>query len=327
MNKDAESIVELIYAFRRSKTMFAATSLGVFERLSGQALPASEFPNGYDRLLDACVSLGLLEKEGDRYRNSPMAERYLTRSSPDTMAGYIVYSNAALFPMWSDLEGALRDGSPRWEPVFGFPPSGLFEHFFRTDQQKRDFLLGMHGFGRLTSAEVVSAFDLSRFRRFVDLGGGTGHLAMAMADRYPNMKTAVFDLPAAVEFAREFVDARVELMGGDFFRDPLPPADLYGLGRILHDWSEEKIRVLLQKIYEALPPGGGLLIAEILLNDEKTGPINAHMQSLNMLVCTEGRERSLKEYADLLQPEGFEAPSGRHTGTPLDAILTLKPAG
>jgi acetylserotonin N-methyltransferase len=123
------------------------------------------------------------------------------------------------------------------------------------------------------------------------------------------------------------VDARVELMGGDFFRDPLPPADLYGLGRILHDWSEEKIRVLLRKIYEALPPGGGLLIAEILLNDEKTGPINAHMQSLNMLVCTEGRERSLKEYADLLQPVGFQAPSGRHTGTPLDAILTLKTAG
>ena len=139
MNKDAEAIIELIYAFRRSKTMFAATSLGVFERLSGQALPASEFPNGYDRLLDACVSLGLLEKEGDRYRNSPMAERYLTRSSPDTMAGYVVYSNAALFPMWSDLEGALREGSPRWEPVFGFPPSGLFEHFFRTDEQKRDF--------------------------------------------------------------------------------------------------------------------------------------------------------------------------------------------
>ena len=88
----------------------------------------------------------------------------------------------------------------------------------------------MHGFGRLTSAEVVTAFDLSRFRRFVDLGGGTGHLAMAMADRYPDMKTAVFDLPPAVDFAREFVDARVELIAGDFFRDPLPPADLYGSG-------------------------------------------------------------------------------------------------
>src|SRR5947208_15476407 len=109
MNKDAESIVELMYAFRRSKTMFAATSLGVFERLSGQALPASEFPNGYDRLLDACVTLGLLEKEGDGYRNSPVAERYLTRRSPATTAGYVLYSNAALCPTWSARPGAVRE--------------------------------------------------------------------------------------------------------------------------------------------------------------------------------------------------------------------------
>ncbi len=101
------------------------------------------------------------------------------------------------------------------------------------------------GLDGLPLAEVVSAFDLSRFRRFVDLGGGTGHLAMAMADQYPDMKPPCSTCRPAVEFAREFVDARVELMGGDFFRGPLPPADLYGLGRILHDWSEEKIRVLL----------------------------------------------------------------------------------
>jgi acetylserotonin N-methyltransferase len=242
------------------------------------------------------------------------------------MAGYILYSNSALFPMWSDLEGALREGRPRWEPVFGFPPSGLFEHFFRTDEKKREFLLGMHGFGRLTSDAVVSAFDLTRFRRFIDLGGGTGHLAMAAASRYPALKTAVFDLPAAVEFAREFVDDRVELIGGDFFLDRLPEADLYGLGRILHDWSEDKIRPLLRRIHAALPPGGGLLIAEILLDDDKRGPVDAHMQSLNMLVCTEGRERSLAEYRALLESEGFTGVRGHRTGTPLDAVLALKPA-
>jgi acetylserotonin N-methyltransferase len=326
---DAAPIIELIYAFRRSKTMFAAVSLGVFDRLRERPRSAAEFgfrEDTAERLLDACAALGLLEKDGNVYRNAPIAERYLVRRSPETLAGYILYSNSALFPMWSDLEGALREGTPRWEPTFGFPPSGLFEHFFRTDDQKHDFLLGMHGFGRLTSDEVVSAFDLSRFGRFVDLGGGTGHLAMAVASRYPGLRAAVFDLPAAIEFAREFVDGRVELIAGDFFRDPLPEADLYGLGRILHDWSEDKIRLLLARIHAALPPGGGLLIAEILLDDDKRGPVDAHMQSLNMLVCTEGRERSLSEYRSLLESAGFPAVQGHRTGTPLDAVLALKRA-
>jgi acetylserotonin N-methyltransferase len=326
---DAAPIIELIYAFRRSKTMFAAVSLGIFDRLQDGPRAAAEFgfrEDTTEQLLDACVALGLLEKERDVYRNAPIAERYLVRNSPETLAGYILYSNSALFPMWSDLEGALREGTPRWEPVFGFPPSALFEHFFRTDERKREFLLGMHGFGRLTSDEVVSAFDLSRFRRFVDLGGGTGHLAMAAAARYPAMRAAVFDLPPAVEFAREFVDDRIELIGGDFFRDALPDADLYGLGRILHDWSEDNIRPLLRRIRNALPPGGGLLIAEILLDDDKRGPVDAHMQSLNMLVCTEGRERSLAEYRALLESEGFTGVEGHRTATPLDAVLALKPA-
>jgi acetylserotonin N-methyltransferase len=324
---DSAPIIELIYAYRRSKTMFAALSLGVFDRLhEGPARPA-DFglrEDTAERLLDACVSLGLVEKDGARYRNTAVADRYLARKSPDTMAGYILYSNSALFPMWSDLEGALREGTPRWEPVFGFPPGGLFEHFFRTDEQKRDFLSGMHGFGRITSDAVVSAFDLSRFRRFVDLGGGTGHLPMAAAARYPGMRTAVFDLAAAVEFAREFVDDRVELIAGDFFRDTLPQADLYGVGRILHDWGEDKIRLLLDRIYKALPPGGGLLIAEILLDDDKRGPVDGHMQSLNMLVCTEGRERSLSEYRVLLEAAGFTNVQGHRTGTPLDAVLALR---
>jgi acetylserotonin N-methyltransferase len=149
---------------------------------------------------------------------------------------------------------------------------------------------------------------------------------MAVVSRYPGLRAAVLDLPAAIEFAREFVDGRVELIAGDFFRDALPEADLYGLGRILHDWSEDKIRLLLARIHAALPPGGGLLIAEILVDDDKRGPVDAHMQSLNMLVCTEGRERSLAEYRSLLESAGFTAVQGHRTGTPLDAVLALKRA-
>lgn len=324
---DPSSIIELIYAFRRSQTMFTAVQLGVFDRLKGGSAPASEFPGdggAVERLLDSCVALGLLERDGGLYRNSELANQYLVRSSPRTFAGYIEYSNLALYPMWGKLNEAVLEGGNRWHGVFGFESNELFDHFFRDDDSKRNFIAGMHGFGMVSSPAVAAAFDLSRFHRLVDLGGATGHLADHIVQQYPSIHGAVFDLGPVIEVARGYTGDRLALIAGDFFKDPLPLADLYALGRILHDWSELKIRLLLAKIYRALPAGGALLIAETLLDDDKKGPIDSLMQSLNMLVVTEGKERTLAEYESLLREAGFSQVEGRRTGTPLDAILAQK---
>jgi len=313
---DPAPILELIDAFRRSKTMFTAVSLGIFdgERPQGAAM---------DRLLDACVGLGLLTKLGDEYCNTPLADEYLTRSSPRTLSGYIRYSNGALYRLWEHLDDAVIEGTNRWKQTFG-TEGGLFTHFFRTPEAQRDFLMGMHGFGIISSPAVIAAFDLSGFASFVDLGGATGHLALAARDRYPDMTATLFDLPSVIEVAKEHAGGRVLLLAGDFFVDPLPAADLYAVGRILHDWTEAKIEALLKRIYAALPEGGGLLIAEKLLQEDRSAPVATHMQSLNMLVCTEGRERTLSEYSALLRGAGFREISGRMTGAPLDALLALK---
>ena len=328
-------VLDLIQAFRRSKTMFAAVALGIFDRLGSGPAEAATLAEAIGanaralaRLLDACVALGLLEKHGVAYANSPVAGAYLTRSSPHTLTGYILYSDRALYPLWGNLEAAIREGTNRWQQTFGNEAS-IFEHFFRTEEARRDFLSGMNGFGQLSSPAVIAAFDLGRFRQLVDLGGGTGHLALAACARYPHLQTAVFDLSAAIATAREYMvqaasGSNVALLVGDFFTDPLPEADLFALGRILHDWSEEKIRTLLKKVWERLPSGGALLIAEKLLNEDKTGPLPALMQSLSMLVCTEGKERTLSEYAALLRQAGFAQIEGKVTNAPLDAILAVK---
>jgi len=328
-------VLDLIQAFRRSKTMFTAVSFGIFDRLGDGAADAALLArelgadsDALERLLDACVALGLLNKGGSVYSNSPVAETYLTRSSPNTLTGYILYSDRALYLLWGNLEGAIREGTNRWQQTFGGEAS-IFEHFFRTDEARRDFLSGMDGFGQLSSPAVIAAFDLGRFRRLVDLGGGTGHLALAACARYPQLQGAVFDLPAALWITHEYLklgkaEGRVVCIAGDFFTDPLPEADIFALGRILHDWSEEKVRFLLRKVCERLPSGGAILIAEKLLNDNKTGPLPALMQSLSMLVCTEGKERTLAEYTALLRQAGFAQVEGKVTNTPLDAILAVK---
>ena len=322
-----------MYAFRTSKVMFTAVRMGVFDRtpadiekLAGELNANSD---ALERLLDACVGLGLLEKRaGNSYSNTALADAYLRRSTPGTLAGYVIFSDQALYPMWGNLEDAVREGTNRWRQTFQME-GNMFEHFFRDAESMRGFLLGLHGYGVISSPRVVAAFDLSRFKKLVDLGGGSGHLAIAACERYPNLRAAVLELPRVIEFAREMVrlspaSDRIELIAGDFFNGELPDADLYAVGQILHDWSQDKIEKLLQRVSQKLPSGGGLLVAEKLLDDDKRGPVNGLLQGLNMLICTDGKERTLPEYTRLLNAAGFGEVRGALTGARVDAVLATK---
>jgi acetylserotonin N-methyltransferase len=332
---DPGVILELLQAFRWSKTMFAAVSLGVFDALMDGPLPLDMLAgklkaneDALQRLLDGCVGLRLLERDDWGYRNTPAAAAYLCRESPQSVASYISYSNMVYWKLWANLEDAVREGTNRWKQSFGWEDN-LFTNVFRTEEARRQFLLAMHGYGLMSSPQVVAAFDLSRFSRLVDVGGATGHLAIAACERYPSMQSVVFDLREVVPLAREVVAAsrvagRIEVVAGDFFDDPLPPADIYAMGRILHDWPEPKIHKLLTKMYERLPPGGAVLLMEKLIDEDRRGPVWALMQSLNMLTLMEGKERTLSEYKTLFNRAGFVEVSGCRNTTPLDGVLALK---
>jgi acetylserotonin N-methyltransferase len=233
-----------------------------------------------------------------------------------------------LYQCWAHLEDAVIEGTPRWAQTFG-NDKPIFEHFFSTPEKMRTFTMGMHGLGLTTSPAVVRAFDLSGFHTLADLGAATGHLVIAACEAWPDLHAVAFDLAKVLPLADEHIAAsparnRISTHPGDFFSDELPPADLYALGRILHDWGEDKIRLLLRRIFQALPPGGALLVAEKLLYEDRSGPLNAHLQALNMLIVTEGKERSLSEYTALLREAGFASIAGKHTGTYLDVILARK---
>jgi acetylserotonin O-methyltransferase len=332
---DPAIVLDLLQAFRCSKVMFAAVSLGVFDALTAGPKPLRVLtdelkanPDALERLLDACVGLQLLDRIGQNYLNTPAASTYLCRGSSHRLTGYINYSNEVMWKLWGNLEDAVREGSHRWKQTYGWD-GPIFSHFFRTEEAKREFLMGMHGYGLISSPQVVAGFDLGKYRCLVDLGGATGHLAIAACQRYRQLRAVVFDLPDVVSLSQEIVGKsdvaeRVKVAPGDFFVDPLPEGDLYALGRILHDWTEDKIVKLLRRIHERLPSSGAILIAEKLLEDEKRGPRWAQMQNLNMLTCTEGKERTLSEYEALLRQVGFVDVYGCRTSAPLDAVLAVK---
>jgi acetylserotonin N-methyltransferase len=331
----AQTILDLIEAFRRSKVMFTAVRLGIFDHLANApqscaalSLQLSLDRNALSRLLDGCIALGLLGRQGEFYSNTDAATRFLTKTSSETLAGYITYSDQSLYKLWNHLDDAVRQGSNRWTQAFG-SRAALFDHYFRDEASTRSFLGGMHGLGQFASPRIVKAFDLSDFRHLVDLGGATGHLAIAACHVYPELRATVLDLPAVQPFAREYIEAsglsdRVFFVAADFFVDDLPKADLYALGRILHDWNDSKINKLLRRIFLALPHGGALLVTETLVDDDRSGPTYTLMQDLNMLVCTDGRERTEAEYSLLLQGAGFSSVQFRRTDSVVDAIFATK---
>ncbi|MFT7807862.1 N-acetylserotonin O-methyltransferase-like protein isoform X1 [Arapaima gigas] len=334
-----QRIADLMDGFKASKTLFAASELKVFDLLEAtqgltavqvaEKIPASVV--GTERLLDAAVSLGLLGKlqQGGAtvYRNMEEASHYLVSTSDLSLHGYILHCNHVLWPLFSHLEHSVREGASQHEKAFGKRPDNLFQDaYYSNTERKLRFMKAMHSVAKVTGRDVVTAFDLSAFKSACDLGGCTGALAYELAKAYPGMSVMVFDLPAAVELNAHFRphdqdSSRVTFAAGDFFQDDLPKADLYVLARILHDWPDEKVHVLLRKLSAVCSPGSGVLVSEVLLDEERRGPSRGLLQALSM---TQGSQRSASEYSLLLKAHGFLQVCVRHTGNFLDAILGVK---
>jgi predicted O-methyltransferase YrrM len=160
---------------------------------------------------------------------------------------------------------------------------------------------------------LAGALDWRRFKRLLDVGGGSGAFDIELCRRHRHLRATVYDLPAVVEVAaanvaRAGLTSRIQTVGGDFFHDAVYPAghDVMLLSLIMHDWSEADDRRILRRCYEALPSGGAVIICELLVNEAKTGPLPAALMSLNMLIETAGgRNYTAGEYGSWLRDTGF----------------------
>ncbi|MCJ8732504.1 hypothetical protein PDJAM_G00212210 [Pangasius djambal] len=331
------NIVELLDGFKASKTLFAASKLGVFDVLSDSGLTVEEVANRInasvlctEKLLDAAVSLGLLHKhkceDKPVYRNTEQARQFLVSDSPLSLHAYILHCNDMIWPLFTHLESAVREGTNQHERALGKKSENVFQDvYFKKDEVMLRFMNAMHSIAKVTGRDVATAFDLSHFRTACDVGGCTGAMAYEFTKAHPELSVIVFDLPAVIEMRSHFQskeqDGRVSFVAGDFFKDDLPKADLYILARILHDLSDEKVHELLSKLSKTCTPGCGLLLSEILLDEERTRPTRALLQALSM---TEGRQRSTAEYSNLLKKHGFSPVHTRYTNNLLDAMLFVK---
>jgi predicted O-methyltransferase YrrM len=280
---DPKAILETAFAFWSSKVLLTAVQFGLFTTLADRRLTGAELgaelglhPRAISDFFDALVAMGFLDREGDgpsaRYFNTPAGALYLRESSPRYIGGILVMLNDRLFKYWHDLPEALRTGKPQNEVKHG--QKGIFEELYAHLPKLEQFMGAMTGLSRVNFEAFAAKFDCSKFATLCDIGGATGLLSIEMAKKHPHLRCISFDLPPVEPIAQKHIAAaglsgRVTTASGDFFKDPLPKADIITMGMILHDWNLEKKMHLIRSAYNALPKGGAFVAIEALIDDAR----------------------------------------------------------
>ena len=329
-----DRIMQLGLGFWGSNTLLSAIELGVFTELSERALDADTLT---ERLglhsrsaldfFDALVALGMLERSDGQYSNTPETDLFLDRNKPSYIGGMLEMANNRLYRFWGSLTEGLRTGKPQNEVNEG---GSLFESLYADPAVLEEFLKAMTGLSLGANKAIAEKFPWSDYQTFIDVGTAQGGLPVQVALAHDHITGGGSDLGVVEPIFREYVDSfalgeRLRFYPGDFFKDPLPEADVLSMGHILHDWNLEEKRVLIGKAYEALPEGGALIIWESLIDDDRSQNAFGLLMSLNMLIETPGGfDYTGADCCSWLREAGFREASVEHLVGPDSMAIGIK---
>lgn len=303
------------YVFRMAST---ALKLGVFELLrEGPRTAAEAAPllgadeRGLGQLMSGLAAGGYLERDGERFANSAMSQKFLLSDSEGGGAEMIIFYDTLLVHLWADLDTSIRSGQPprdyfRW----------LGEHPDTLRQFQRLLSGGAHALGGKV-VELAALPDTAR--RLLDLGGGHGIYAAAFCKRHPELRATLFDLPEALEAGREMLaeagmEDRVDFQAGDLLRDDLGGGyDAVLLASVVHCLPPGECERLLGRVREALNPGGVVIVSEQVA-DRRPGDTevrHAFLQtfSVNLFHLMGGQLYREDTIVGWLGASGFAAPA------------------
>ncbi len=292
-----DRIMQLGIGFWASKTLLSAIELGLFTELANEPLDLKGVikrlrlhPRSASDFLDALVALGMLKRTGNRYANTPETDMFLDRAKPSYVGGMLEMSNARLYRFWGSLTEALLTGKPQNEVKTG---EDFFGTLYADHQRLEGFLKAMTGLSRGTARAIAKQFPWKQYRSFLDIGCAQGGVAIEIALAHKHLTGGGMDLPVVQSVFEAYARAkgvakRMRFHPGDFFKDPLPKADVLIMGHILHDWNLDEKVTLLRKAYDALPPGGAVIVHEAIIDDARKRNAFGLLMSLNMLIETHG---------------------------------------
>jgi (2Fe-2S) ferredoxin/SAM-dependent methyltransferase len=312
---------QMIHGYMPSRCILTALELDIFTAV-GNGADAEEIgakvnanARAVGMLLNALVAIGVLQKNNGIYTNTPESARYFVQGSKDNQRDGLLHI-ANIWHRWSTMTDAVRRGScvsPNRE---------------RTPEWTHNFITCMQRIAKDRAPLVVKTLGTSGVRRVLDLGGGSGAYSIAFAKASPEVRCEILDVPEVVPLSAEYaskagVSAQVSLRPGDMLRDDFGSGyDVIMLNAICHSFSEEQNRDIFRRARQALAPSGRLVVQDFILNPEKTGPAQAALFSLNMLVATDaGASYSEAEYTRWMKDAGFSEVNRIKLPGPSDLIV------
>lgn len=313
---DTVRLQRMTRAYRESAALMAAVELGLFTRVAAghdtEAALAGALgltAANAERIVTACVALGLLARDGERLANAPDVDRYLVEGRSGYAGPWMLFTK----PDWNEW-GRLATHLARTGPP---EILGKYAHGFGVAEARAyheaTYSIGL-GAGRRFARQVA----LAGRRRLLDLGGGSGAYCIAACQANPELSAIVLDLPPVVEVAREFIAShglsdRITATAGDFTRDPLPPgADVMVMASNLPQYSRPIIQGVLAKAFAALEPGGEMHLIGEMLDAERRGPVDPALWALAETIHgSTGIAHSAPECLGYLERAGFRDVAAR----------------
>ena len=296
-----------------SQIVHALAAFSVADRLAQGPLAADDLarlasanPDAMFRLLRAAASLGIVAHNAKGQFESTAMLATLRRDAPASLRGFALSAPApGHWLPWGRFVEAVRTGERQTVPALG---EEIFDYYAKTPGESEAFTQAMASFSSRVATEAVRLIDLGPVSEAIDIGGANGTLVLALMKASPKLKGGVLDLPHVMEAAQEAAAAagvadRFTAIAGDMFK-AIPPAGLYLLKFVLHDWDDAACITILRNCAQSMHAGGRIAVIEMLLGEiGEEGP--AALLDLNMLVMASGRERSLNEYEALFGNAGL----------------------
>jgi SAM-dependent methyltransferase len=293
---------------------------GICRNFSIAARPA-------DVMLTLFVAMGHVERENDIFRLTTLGREHLVKGSPWYIGPY--YASLKDRPVCKDFLEVLRTDKPaNWG---SYKDEKDWAKAMEDPAFADSFTAAMDCRGVYLSQAVARALDVCRQRRLLDIAGGSGIYACSIVKHHPHLSGAVYEKApvhrvAANAISKRGCSGKVEVIEGDMFAHELPTGfDLHLFSNVLHDWDDRAVRGLLNKSFTALEPGGTLVIHDVIINEEKSGPLPAAAYSAMLMHATEGKCYSVNEYYSGLAEAGFRDFGFQNTAADRSIITAQKP--